>query len=606
MDFSKYSTEIKAIAIYFPQFVYINENYTFNVKRRKVLININNSKTLLNSHSKNKILKDKQKLKFNNLTRIIKNQVELAKNHGLYGFGIYYYWFSGIKLYEEPIKEFLNKEINFPFFIIWKNDKVEINLNDLNESIIIDQNYNNNTPIQLIKDIQKYLSCKKYIKINKKSVLGIYEPLAIPYLQNYLLKLRKFAIENKIGELYILRIFNEYDKKKYIKLFDGGFEYPPKNININKLIKNQKENFYYYISLIYIKKNINENYNISFPLYRGVMLECDIAHKNTNPIIFKEYSPEKLYFLTKKLIKWTKSNNNKNNYIIFINAWNNLKEGFYLEPNEKFGYASLNALSKALFNLPLRNNNYNLLNLKKDCKIAIQAHIFYKDLIIEIINKINNISVKFDLFISTISVEIKNIIIQYIKKYSKANKYEIIIVKNKGRDILPLLIQLKNKIKQYKYLCHIHTKKSKTNPQIGIIWRNYLYNNLLGNNIIISEILSDFENKDKLGFIFPETFYKLINQSFLLTKKNKKYMKYILKKLFSYNNIGNKLDFPAGNMFWARFDAIYQIFEYNFFNKFESEKDQTNDTIMHGIERIWLYLVKHNGFYYKKIFKSYI
>ena len=54
----------------------------------------------------------------------------------------------------------------------------------------------------MIIDIQKYLSCKKYIKINKKSVLGIYEPLAIPYLQNYLLKLRKFAIENKIGELY--------------------------------------------------------------------------------------------------------------------------------------------------------------------------------------------------------------------------------------------------------------------------------------------------------------------------------------------------------------------------------------------------------------------
>lgn len=606
MDFSKYSTEIKAIALYFPQFVYINENYTFNRKKRKVLININNSKTLLNSHSKNQILKDKQELKFNNLTKIIKNQVELAKNHGLYGFGIYYYWFSGIKLYEEPIKEFLNKEINFPFFIIWKNDKVEINLNDLNESIIIDQNYKNNTPMQLIKDIQKYLSCKKYIKINKKSVLGIYEPLAIPYLQNYLQKLRKFAIENKIGELYILRIFNEYDKNKYIKLFDGGFEYPPKNININKLIKNQKENFYYYISLIFIKKNINKNYNISFPLYRGIMLECDNAHENTNPIIFKEYSPEKLYFLTKELIKWTKSNNNKNNYIIFINAWNNLKEGFYLEPNEKFGYASINALSKALFNLPLRNNNYNLLDLKKVCKIAIQAHIFYKDLIIEIINKINNISVKFDLFISTISIEIKNIIIQYIKKYSKANKYEIIIVKNKGRDILPLLIQLKNKIKQYKYLCHIHTKKSKTNPQIGIIWRKYLYNNLLGNNIIISEILSDFENKDKLGFIFPETFYKLINQSFLLTKKNKKYMKYILKKLFSFNNIGNKLDFPAGNMFWARFDAIYQIFEYNFFKKFEREKDQTNDTIMHGIERIWLYLVKYNGFYYKKIFKSYI
>ena len=548
------------------------------------------------------MIKDEQKIKNINLTNVIKEQIYLAKIHGLYGFGIYYYWFSGIKFYEQPIKEFLlNKEINFPFFIIWKNDKIEIN--NLNESIIINQNYKYNETINFINDIKKYLNCKKYIKINGKPILGIYKPIVIPYLKKYLLNLRRIAIIHKIGEIYILSTYNEFYKKEYIKIFDGSFEIPPININMNKLIKNEKQNFYYYISLIYRKKVFNQNYNNSFQIYRCVMLEYDNTPDNINSIIFNDYSPEKLYFLTKNIIKWTKTNNNKNNYFIFINTWNNWKEGFYLESNEKFGYASLNALSKALFNLPLRNNNFNLLNLKKECKIMIQAHIFYKDLINEIINKINNIPVKFDLFISTISIEIKNIIVKDIKKYSKANKYEVIIVKNKGRDILPLLIQLKKRIKKYKYLCHIHSKKSKTSPQIGISWRNYLYNNLLGNNIIVSEILTDFENKDKLGFIFPETFYKLINQSFELTKKNKKYMKYLLKKLFSFNNIGNKFDYPAGNMFWARIDAIYQIFEFNFLKKFDSEKGQTNDTIMHGIERIWLYIVKFNGFYYKKIFK---
>ena len=81
-------------------------------------------------------------------------------------------------------------------------------------------------------------------------------------------------------------------------------------------------------------------------------------------------------------------------------------------------------------------------------------------------------------------------------------------------------------------------------------------------------------------------------------------MQYIIKKLFPHTKIGNNLEFPAGNMFWARVTAIYQIFEINFDNKFDNEKDQTNDTIMHGIERIWLYLVKINGFFYKKIFNN--
>lgn len=40
-------------------------------------------------------------------------------------------------------------------------------------------------------------------------------------------------------------------------------------------------------------------------------------------------------------------------------------------------------------------------------------------------------------------------------------------------------------------------------------------------------------------------------------------------------------------------------------NNFPKEKNQTEDTIMHAIERIWLYLVKYNGFYYKEKFYFY-
>ena len=237
-------------------------------------------------------------------------------------------------------------------------------------------------------------------------------------------------------------------------------------------------------------------------------------------------------------------------------------------------------------------------------QVVVQAHIFYEDLIKDIINKTNNIPIKYDLLISTCSVEIRNIIIINIRQNSNVNQYEIIILENKGRDVLPLLIQLKRKIKKYKYLCHIHTKKSKTCPEIGISWRNYLYNNLLGNKRIVSEILYDFEINDKLGFIFPETFHKIIRQKLILTKNTLKFMKYIINKLFPNNRIGELLDFPAGNMFWAKTNAIFQIFEYNFNKNFFKEKDQTNDTIMHGIERIWLYLVKLNGYYYKTILKS--
>ena len=82
-------------------------------------------------------------------------------------------------------------------------------------------------------------------------------------------------------------------------------------------------------------------------------------------------------------------------------------------------------------------------------------------------------------------------------------------------------------------------------------------------------------------------------------------MNYILSKIFPGFIIGNKIIFPSGDMFWSKVKAIYQIFQIKFKKKFPKELNQTNDTIMHGIERIWIYLVKLNGYYYKVIFKHY-
>ena len=187
---------------------------------------------------------------------------------------------------------------------------------------------------------------------------------------------------------------------------------------------------------------------------------------------------------------------------------------------------------------------------------------------------------------------------------SKAALFEVKTVPNIGRDVLPLLIQLKNIIKKYKYFCHIHTKKS-FHIDFGEEWRNYLYYNLLGNNEIISEILTEFEKYDNLGFIYPEPYYKVLNE-FGKSKfdSNYKCMNFIIKKIFRNVQISrNYFDFPEGNMFWARINAIYQIFELNIENSFPKEKGDLNSTLMHCIERIWIYIVKLNGYFYKKIFK---
>ena len=288
---------------------------------------------------------------------------------------------------------------------------------------------------------------------------------------------------------------------------------------------------------------------------------------------------------------------------IFINALNEWNKRLIFESDKKYGYASLNSLSKALFNLSYINN-YSFIIFNTSSKIAIQAHVYYENLISEIAQKTNNIPVKYDLYISTDTKLKRDYIKNYILNKSKANKIEINIFDNRGRDVLPLLNQLKSQIRKYKYICHIHTKKSN-HIIFGEDWRHYLFNNLLGNDKIILEILTEFESNTNLGIIFPEIYYKVFRAyGKNILGANFKYMNSLITTVRPYLQLSIKhLDFPIGNMFWAKVKSIYQIFHLSLNEQIPYENKQIDGTIMHGIERIWIYLVKFNGFYYKKIFK---
>ena len=50
-------------------------------------------------------------------------------------------------------------------------------------------------------------------------------------------------------------------------------------------------------------------------------------------------------------------------------------------------------------------------------------------------------------------------------------------------------------------------------------------------------------------------------------------------------------------MFWAKFKAIYQIFNIVINKKLCKEGSPL--TVLYALERIWLYIVKFNGYYYK-------
>ena len=334
------------------------------------------------------------------------------------------------------------------------------------------------------------------------------------------------------------------------------------------------------------------------------MLEWDnTARIGNRSLRFEGYSPEKFYLLNKIIIQYTKTHYNDYNRFIFVNAWNEWGEGSYLEPDEKYGYSSINALSKALFNLPYILININNTNLTKYSQTAVQINLFCDYFINEIINK-NYMPIKYDLFIFTNSFERIELIEKQVKKYSKYNKYYIIMINNNSRNLNKLFRIFKIIIKKYKYIYYINNNIiNKNNTGNDYLKYNSL-NNLVGNKNVILDILSNFEKYKKLGFIYPEASYDISFERFF--DDNKVFINNILANIFPRKqfNLRKQYEFYPGNIFWAKIESIYQIFKVKIY-KIILKKYKEFEIINKIFEMVCFYLVKINGFYYKKLFTYY-
>ena len=59
-------------------------------------------------------------------------------------------------------------------------------------------------------------------------------------------------------------------------------------------------------------------------------------------------------------------------------------------------------------------------------------------------------------------------------------------------------------------------------------------------------------------------------------KDNNVYLNYVINKIFPGYEVGKKFKYPLGNMFWARVDAIKQVFMHKYvymLKKIDTEKD---------------------------------
>ncbi len=358
LDFSNYPNdrEIKSLVFYLPQFHTFPENDEWWGTGFTEWTNTKKAEPRFKNHYQPRIPHDD--IGYYDLSeyKVLIEQAKLAKEHGIYGFCFYYYWFSGKRLMEKPIDLFLeHKEIDIKFCLCWANENWTRTWDGLENDVLIEQKYQEDDVLNYVRDIKKYVSDDRYIRIYGKPVFIIYNALALPDAAKFFKELRFYAKEEGIGDIFIwickeaTHDARENELRKYV---DKMVEFPPRYTGSEPIFLGTIDDGY----LVDYKKAVNEHIKkdevIEKDVYKTAMLGWDnSARRRDSYVVFDNFDVKSFYDWVSYNASYTAQIFEPEERFMFINAWNEWAEGTYLEPDEKYGYTSINTFSRALFEL---------------------------------------------------------------------------------------------------------------------------------------------------------------------------------------------------------------------------------------------------------------
>lgn len=348
--------EIKAITFYLPQFHRIPQNDEWWGEGFTEWTNVRRGQPNFNGHYQPHVPSEFGYYDLDDPS-VLERQVSLARQAGIYGFCFYYYWFGGEVLLDLPVRRMVETGLpDFPFCICWANENWTRRWDGKENEILIAQQHSPADDIAFIERITSILTAKSYIRLGEKPVLLVYRPSLLPDAAATLQRWRHHFREGGHGELHLVmvRSFSERASPE-VYGFDAAVQFPPhfQATPVTDLIPERAEQFGGYIyDYTEVRGKALEEYR-SAPtepkLYPGVMPSWDnTARRGANSSIWVNSSPEAYSEWLGEIASLVRVRNHPAERFLFINAWNEWAEGCHLEPDNRFGYAWLNATSLAL------------------------------------------------------------------------------------------------------------------------------------------------------------------------------------------------------------------------------------------------------------------
>ncbi|HCN03931.1 lipopolysaccharide biosynthesis protein [Pantoea sp. PA1] len=363
---------VKPLAFYLPQFHRVKENDDWWGKGFTEWTNVARAKPNFKGHYQPHVPAD---LGFYDLNDVenMRDQADLAREHGIHGFCFYYYRFKdGRRILEKPLNNYVESNIDFPFCYCWANENWTKTWDGLDKEVLLEQNHGAKDDVDFLNELITVFKDKRYIKVDGKPMLLVYRADLLVDSISLTKRWREIAKEAGFPDLHLCAVqFYGIDNPSDYG-FDAAVEFPPHKFigpENRPDMAEEMTNPEFTGGIVDYRKVMSQAIRRTVPdyqCYRGIIPSWDnTARRQHTGHIFVNASPRLYQFWLAYLVDYTKKYFSTEQQFVFINAWNEWAEGAHLEPDLKNGSAYLEATLFAL----------------KEKKIDIKSVIINEDLL---------------------------------------------------------------------------------------------------------------------------------------------------------------------------------------------------------------------------------